>query len=120
MHLTDSPLVERESRWKSFPRMLTPAKESMGDMSIDQSVTASLELARSATDSMTQEYGRYFGLKTGTFRGGCLQDPLDSSAELHEFLAYLIECAVTGKPYTIHGYKKGESRCATIYTRMIS
>jgi CDP-paratose 2-epimerase len=43
-------------------------------------------------------------LKTGTFRGGCLTGPAHSGAELHGFLAYLVKCAITGKPYTIYGY----------------
>jgi CDP-paratose 2-epimerase len=53
---------------------------------------------------MVQEYGRYFGLKTVSFRGGCLTGPAHSGAELHGFLAYLVKCAMTGKPYTIFGY----------------
>jgi CDP-paratose 2-epimerase len=59
---------------------------------------------------MAQEYGRYFGLKTGTFRGGCLTGPAHSGAELHGFLAYLIKCVMTGKTYTIYGYKGKQVR----------
>ena len=35
---------------------------------------------------MAQEYGRYFGLKAGVFRGGCLTGPHHSGVELHGFL----------------------------------
>jgi CDP-paratose 2-epimerase len=59
---------------------------------------------------MAQEYGHYFGLNTGTFRGGCLTGPAHSGAELHGFLAYLVKCAITGKPYTIYGYKGKQVR----------
>jgi CDP-paratose 2-epimerase len=63
-----------------------------------------------AADVLTQEYGRYFGIKTGVFRGGCLTGPAHSGAELHGFLAYLVKCVITGKPYTIFGYKGKQVR----------
>ncbi len=59
---------------------------------------------------MTQEYGRYFGLKTGVFRGGCLTGPFHSAVELHGFLAFLVRMAVTGQPYKIIGYKGKQVR----------
>jgi CDP-paratose 2-epimerase len=63
-----------------------------------------------AADILVQEYGKYFGMKTGTFRGGCLTGPAHSGAELHGFLAYLVKCVVTGRPYTIFGYKGKQVR----------
>ena len=59
---------------------------------------------------MVQEYGRYFGMKTGVFRGGCLTGPRHSGAELHGFLAYLMKCAATGREYRIFGYKGKQVR----------
>jgi CDP-paratose 2-epimerase len=59
---------------------------------------------------MVQEYGKYFGLATGSFRGGCLTGSSHSGAELHGFLAYLVQCIVTGRPYTIYGYKGKQVR----------
>jgi len=59
---------------------------------------------------MVQEYGRYFGLKTACFRGGCLTGPGHSGAELHGFLSYLVKCAVTDRPYTVFGYKGKQVR----------
>jgi CDP-paratose 2-epimerase len=53
---------------------------------------------------MVQEYGRYFGLRSACFRGGCLTGPNHSGAQLHGFLAYLMKCATTGAPYTVFGY----------------
>jgi CDP-paratose 2-epimerase len=61
-------------------------------------------------DLLVQEYGRYFGTRTGVFRGGCLTGPAHSGAELHGFLAYLVRCAVTRRPYTIFGYKGKQVR----------
>jgi CDP-paratose 2-epimerase len=57
-----------------------------------------------------QEYGRYFGMKTGIFRGGCLTGPNHAGAELHGFLSYLMKCAITQKHYTIFGYKGKQVR----------
>ena len=59
---------------------------------------------------MVQEYGKYFGLKTGIFRGGCLTGPSHAGAELHGFLSYLIKCFISKKPYTIFGYNGKQVR----------
>jgi CDP-paratose 2-epimerase len=59
---------------------------------------------------MVQEYGRYFGIKTGTFRGGCLTGPGHSGAALHGFLAYLMKCVMTGREYTVFGYRGKQVR----------
>jgi CDP-paratose 2-epimerase len=59
---------------------------------------------------MVQEYGRYFGLKTACFRGGCLTGPGHAGTELHGFLSYLVKCGATGRPYTVFGYKGKQVR----------
>jgi len=59
---------------------------------------------------MVQEYGRYFGMKTVAFRGGCLTGPGHSGAELHGFLSYLMRCAMTGREYRVFGYKGKQVR----------
>jgi len=43
-------------------------------------------------------------METACFRGGCLTGPNHSGAQLHGFLAYLMRCTVTGRPYTVFGY----------------
>jgi CDP-paratose 2-epimerase len=53
---------------------------------------------------MVQEYGRYFGMPTVCFRGGCLTGPSHRGARLHGFLSYLMRCTVSGEPYTVLGY----------------
>ena len=59
---------------------------------------------------MVQEYGRYFGLKTVAFRGGCLTGPQHAAVELHGYLAYIVNCAIDNKPYTVFGYKGKQVR----------
>ncbi len=104
------PMVEKETRWEldeGHPYAEYGIDESM---SIDQSKHSLFGVGKIAADVMTQEYGRYFGIKTGVFRGGCLTGPAHSGAELHGFLAYLVKCAMEGRPYTIFGYKGKQVR----------
>ncbi len=103
------PFIEKETRWEVEPshRFAKGIDESM---SIDQTLHSVFGASKVAADVMTQEYGRYFKMKTGIFRGGCLTGPMHSAAELHGFLAYLVKCIVSGKPYTIFGYKGKQVR----------
>lgn len=104
------PLVEKETRWEidaSHPFFERGIDESM---SIDNSKHSVFGASKVAADVMTQEYGRYFGLKTVVFRGGCLTGPAHSGAMLHGFLAYLVKCVVYRKPYIIFGYKGKQVR----------
>jgi CDP-paratose 2-epimerase len=79
-------------------------------MSIDQCKHSLFGASKVAADVMVQEYGRYFGMKTGVFRGGCLTGPDHSGTQLHGFLAYLVKCNVTGEKYTVLGYKGKQVR----------
>jgi CDP-paratose 2-epimerase len=104
------PLVEKEERWEiadNHPFYEHGIDESM---SIDNSKHSIFGASKVAADIMVQEYGKYFGMKTGIFRGGCLTGPAHSGAELHGFLAYLVLCAVNNKHYTIFGYKGKQVR----------
>lgn len=103
------PLVEQELRWEIEPSHKYYSGISE-DMSIDQSKHSLFGASKVAADVLVQEYGRYFGMKTVSFRGGCLTGPNHSGTQLHGFLAYLMKCAVTGKPYTIFGYKGKQVR----------
>jgi CDP-paratose 2-epimerase len=77
---------------------------------IDRTLHSIFGASKVAADVMAQEYGRYFGLKVGIFRGGCLTGPSHSGVELHGFLSYLVKVAVTGQPYTVYGYKGKQVR----------
>jgi len=79
-------------------------------MSIDQSMHSIFGASKVAADVMVQEYGRYFGMKTAVFRGGCLTGPQHSGAQLHGFLSYLMKCAISKTQYTIFGYKGKQVR----------
>jgi len=73
-------------------------------MSIDGCLHSLFGVSKAAGDLLVQEYGRYFGLATVCFRGGCLTGPNHAGARLHGFLSYLMRCTVTGEPYTVYGY----------------
>lgn len=79
-------------------------------MSLDHTTHSVFGASKVAADIMVQEYGRYFGMKTVVFRGGCLTGPSHAGAELHGFLSYLVKCMVHRKPYTIIGYKGKQVR----------
>lgn len=103
------PLEEQDLRWEieaSHPYWIG-IDESM---SIDHSKHSLFGASKVAADVLVQEYGRYFEMKTASFRGGCLTGPAHSGAKLHGFLAYLMKCTVAGEPYTIFGYKGKQVR----------
>src|SRR3990167_8488007 len=79
-------------------------------MNIDNNTHSIMGVSKTAADLMVQEYGRYFSLKTVSFRGGCLTGPAHSSAQLHGFLAYLVDCIANGQQFTIFGYKGKQVR----------
>lgn len=103
------PLVELEKRWEISPdHAFFPGIDE--GMSIDQTKHSLFGASKVAADILVQEYGRYFGMKTACFRGGCLTGPAHAGTELHGFLAYLMKCTVSGKPYRVFGYKGKQVR----------
>jgi len=105
------PLVELETRYELDPNH--PYYQGIPeDMSIDQSLHSLFGASKVAADILVQEYGRYFGMYTGIFRGGTLTGPHHSATQLHGFLAYVMRCAMTRTPYTIFGYKGKQVRDA--------
>ena len=103
------PLIELETRWEIDPghRYYDGVAE---DMSVDATLHSLFGASKLAADVLVQEYGRYFGMRTACFRGGCLTGPNHSGTQLHGFLAYLMKCTVTGAPYTVYGYKGKQVR----------
>lgn len=104
------PLVEKEFRWELDENHHFFENGIDESMSIDNTKHSIFGASKIAADVMVQEYGKYFGMNTVVFRGGCLTGPAHSGAELHGFLAYLILCAINNKPYTIFGYKGKQVR----------
>jgi len=80
------------------------------EMSLDNCTHSLFGASKVAGDVLAQEYGRYFSLNVGVFRGGCLTGPQHSAVELHGFLAYIVDCAIRGTHYTIFGYKGKQVR----------
>jgi CDP-paratose 2-epimerase len=104
------PLIETETRFEidaSHPYFENGIDEKH---SIDHTKHSLFGASKVAADILVQEYGRYFGMKTGVFRGGCLTGPNHSGTQLHGFLSYLMKCAITGQHYTIFGYKGKQVR----------
>jgi len=79
-------------------------------MSIDGTTHSLFGVSKAAADLLVQEYGRYFGMPTVAFRGGCLTGPNHAGTRLHGFLSYLMRCTITGDPYTIYGYNGKQVR----------
>jgi CDP-paratose 2-epimerase len=101
-------LVELDTRWDyADPALAEGIDETM---SLDDCTHSLFGVSKVAADLLTQEYGRNLGLRTGTFRGGCLTGPHHSGVELHGFLSYLVLTALREGPYTIFGYKGKQVR----------
>jgi CDP-paratose 2-epimerase len=103
------PFVELEQRWE-LPEDHRWHGGIDETMSVDTSLHSLFGASKVAADVLVQEYGRYFGMRTGVFRGGCLTGPHHSGTMLHGFLAYLMKCTVTGTPYRVFGYKGKQVR----------
>ena len=102
------PLIELETRY-DYAR--TEDYNGINEsFRIDQSLHSLFGASKTAGDVMAQEYGRYFDMPVGIFRGGCLTGSHHSGVELHGFLSYLVKTAVDGKVYTIFGYKGKQVR----------
>jgi len=104
------PLVELETRWEvaaTHPYFRDGIDEAMA---IDRCKHSLFGASKVAADVLVQEYGHYFGMKTGVFRGGCLTGGGHSGTELHGFLSYLMRCCIEGRPYSVYGYKGKQVR----------
>ncbi len=102
------PLVESERRYDfARPEDFHGISE---ECRIDRCLHSLFGASKTAADVMAQEYGRYYGLNVGIFRGGCLTGPAHSGVELHGFLNYLVKAAVAGDTYTVFGYKGKQVR----------
>jgi CDP-paratose 2-epimerase len=101
--------VEKETRW--IPRDLNIRTNGFDEsLSIDNSLHSLFGVSKASADLLVQEYGRYFGMYTVVFRGGCLTGPDHAGVSLHGFLSYLVKCFVHEKRYTVFGYKGKQVR----------
>jgi CDP-paratose 2-epimerase len=103
------PLRELEKRWEIEPgHKYEPGISET--MSIDCTMHSLFGTSKAAADLLVQEYSRYFGMPTVSFRAGCLTGPAQAGAELHGFVSYLMLCAVSGRPYRVFGYQGKQVR----------
>ncbi|MDL2210386.1 NAD-dependent epimerase/dehydratase family protein [Desulfovibrio sp. OttesenSCG-928-O18] len=109
---TVNTLAYRELETRFEPVETEPYAEHGVDegMSLDRCTHSIFGVSKASADLLVQEYGRYFGMRTGVFRGGCLTGSDHSAAELHGFLGYLMRCAIKNEPYTVYGYKGKQVR----------
>ncbi len=103
------PLIELGKRYE-LPKEHQYYKGIDESMSIDNCLHSLFGASKVSADVLTQEYGKYFGFKTGVFRGGCLTGPSHSGAELHGFLSYLVRCCISKRKYMVYGYKGKQVR----------
>src|SRR5215831_18049042 len=102
------PLKELETRWEyARPEDYNGVNENCR---IDRTLHSLFGASKASADLMAQEYGRYFGMKVGIFRGGCLTGPSHTGVELHGFLSYLVKVAISGGTYSVFGYKGKQVR----------
>ena len=102
------PLKELTTRW-DYAR----AEDYAGideTCRIDRTLHSLFGASKAAADLVAQEYGRYFKMNVGIFRGGCLTGPSHSGVELHGFLSYLVKQTLTGGAYSVFGYKGKQVR----------
>lgn len=104
------PLIEQEFRWEIDGNHPYYANGIDEGMSIDACKHSLFGASKVAADVLVQEYGRYFEMKTASFRGGCLTGPSHSGTQLHGFLSYLMKCTMTGQSYNVYGYQGKQVR----------
>ena len=108
------PVLEEDLRYEVYNTFNeTRMKPSFGiaeDCNIDSAMHSPFGVSKLTGDLYTQEYARYFGLKTGIFRCGCITGAAHAGAELHGFLAYMARCKKENRRYKVYGYKGKQVR----------
>ena len=102
------PLKELPTRWDyARPEDFNGISENCR---IDRTLHSLFGASKASADLVAQEYGRYFKMNVGIFRGGCLTGPSHSGVELHGFLSYLVKVTLSGGKYSVFGYKGKQVR----------
>ncbi|MDC1053653.1 NAD-dependent epimerase/dehydratase family protein, partial [Candidatus Pelagibacter sp.] len=102
-------LIENAKRWelKKNDKLFNGINENF---SLDNCTHSFFGVSKTYADLIVQEYGKNVGLKTVSFRGGCITGPNHSGAKLHGFLSYLVKISLTKKEYSLIGYKGKQVR----------
>ena len=102
-------IIEKKKRWELNNN--NPYFKGIDEkFSIDNSIHSFFGVSKSYADLIVQEYGKNIGLKTVSFRGGCITGPNHSGAKLHGFLSFLVKKSLKEKKYTLIGYKGKQVR----------
>ncbi len=104
------PLKEKKLRFEIDKKHKFYKKGIDESMSLDQTTHSIFGSSKVSADILVQEYGRYFDLKTVSFRGGCLTGENHSGAQLHGFLSFLVKTIINDNSYSILGYKGKQVR----------
>lgn len=104
------PLTEKKTRFICGKKNKFFKKGIDESMSLDNTTHSLFGCSKLSADIYCQEFGKYFNLKVGIFRGGCLTGPAHAGAELHGFLSYLVKCQMSNKKYVIYGYNGKQVR----------
>jgi CDP-paratose 2-epimerase len=102
-------LIELDTRYEYFENDVL-SDGITENMNIDNTLHSLFGVSKLSADLLCQEYGKYFNMNIGVFRGGCLTGPNHKSAELHGFLSYLVKCVKNDIHYTVFGYKGKQVR----------
>jgi CDP-paratose 2-epimerase len=98
------PFVETGTRWE-IESSHAYAKHGIPEsMTVDQSQHGFFGASKLAADILVQAYGSSFGIRTACFRSGCVSGSSPSGTQLRSLLSGLMQCTVTGEPYTVFGY----------------
>jgi len=102
-------IIEKSKRWelKNYDKNFKGIKENF---SLDNCTHSFFGVSKVYSDLIAQEYGKNVGLKTVSFRGGCITGPNHSGAKLHGFLSYLVKASIKNKKYLMIGYKGKQVR----------
>jgi len=101
-------LIEKKKRWEVNNRKYWNGIDE--NFSIDNCTHSFFGVSKSYGDLLVQEYGKNIGLKTVTFRAGCITGSNHSGAKLHGFLSFLVKSCLKNKEYSIIGHKGKQVR----------
>ena len=102
-------ILENSKRWE-LNKKDTYYKGLDENFSIDGCTHSFFGVSKTYADLIVQEYGKNIGLKTVSFRGGCITGPNHRGAKLHGFLSYLVKIGLSEKKYSLIGYKGKQVR----------
>ena len=101
-------LIEKKKRWEVNNKKYWNGIDE--NFSIDNCTHSFFGVSKTYGDLLVQEYGKNIGLKTVTFRAGCITGSNHSGAKLHGFLSFLVKSCLKNKKYSIIGHKGKQVR----------